>query len=998
MGAAMRAAAVLGVALIGLASAMSQPLPQKASGPGKPLSPAEAQKLFKLPAGLRIELVACEPQVESPVHMAFAPDGRLWVVEMRDYPNGPGPGEKPAGRIRILEDKDGDGFFETSRLFADNLLFANGLLHWKDGVIVTAAPNIAWLRDPNGTGQRTETKVLYAGFAEQNPQLRVSHPVLAPDGWVYVANGLRGGLVTRPDNPNFVPLKLSGMDFRFNLLHGTEEAISGMGQFGNTIDDWGNRFVCDNRHHLRHIVVENEYLRRNPALTAPSVLQDISVLADGPLSSGGKIYPLSKNWTTSSLHEGRFTAACGVFVYRGALLPDDFRGCAYTCDPTGNLVHQEVLKQKGATFEARPYKEGVEFLASPDDWFRPVSLASGPDGALYVVDMYRAVIEHPDFMPAELKKRPDLWQGKDKGRIWRIVPDNHVMTPIQRNLAKAATEELVALLEHPNDWQRSIAQRLLLERQDPAAVPLLRKLVRSKSPQARVLAGHILEQMVYLDDATLMQLLDDEHPRVRENAVLLAEERLHQSDLMLDRLLRMTKDTDPRVRFQLALSLGILDNDRVAPALVQLALAGADDPWTRLAVASALPPTEQVTTPGNGRVSRFLDALLRERDIDKIADESRIALVQEFGSLAGRESVGLGLVLTVQNTKNPRLQRAFFLGLADGMTRKGLRMHDYFTRTYPNPNNPILQWMHEFMDETSSLAGDAKAEVKDRLQAVRLTAHQSWSIASRTLAPLIIDDPNQEIRLAAVRALGNFSEPDVAKILLEPWRRYTPAVRREVTEVLFRSPDSILAFLGEIKEKRIKPGDIDAVRTRQLLGHKQPNIRVLADALLRANLPADRKEVLTKYRAALDTPGDAKRGAEIFKKNCATCHRVAGIGTDVGPDIADTRTKTLEMMLGDILNPNAAIDNNYVQYLVVTKSGRSVTGIIASETAASVTLKRAEGQSETILREEIDEMQSSGISLMPEGMEKNITVTEMSDLLAFLKNWRYLDGSVPFQK
>ena len=176
-------------------------LPQKGSGPGKPLSPQEAQKLFKLDDGLRIELVACEPQIESPVAMQFDPDGRLWVVEMRDYPNGPAQGEKPAGRIRILEDKDGDGFFETSTIWADNLLFANGLFLWKDGAIVTMAPKITHLRDSKGTGKADKEHILYTGFAEQNPQLRVSHPNIGPDGWIYCANGLRGGKVVRAPSP-----------------------------------------------------------------------------------------------------------------------------------------------------------------------------------------------------------------------------------------------------------------------------------------------------------------------------------------------------------------------------------------------------------------------------------------------------------------------------------------------------------------------------------------------------------------------------------------------------------------------------------------------------------------------------------------------------------------------------------------------------------------------------------------------------------------------------
>src|SRR6516164_3858861 len=308
--------------------------PPKVGGPGKPLSPQEAQKLFRLDDGLRIELVACEPQIQSPVAMAFDPQGRIWVVEMQDYPNGPAKGEKPRGRIRILEDKDGDGYYESATTWADNLLFANGLLLWKDGAIVTMAPHIVHLRDTKGEGKADTKDVLYEGFAAQNPQLRVSHPILGLDGWVYCANGLRGGKAIRsPLSPwgrgDAAPVDLSGMDFRFDPITGAFEAITGLGQYGNTFDEWGNRFVCDNRHHLRHIVMENRYLKRNPYLAAPSLVEDISLLEDGPLYSGGRVYPLSRNWTTSSLHEGRFTAACGVFIYGGALLGPKYHGAAF---------------------------------------------------------------------------------------------------------------------------------------------------------------------------------------------------------------------------------------------------------------------------------------------------------------------------------------------------------------------------------------------------------------------------------------------------------------------------------------------------------------------------------------------------------------------------------------------------------------------------------------------------------------------------------------------
>jgi putative membrane-bound dehydrogenase-like protein len=967
---------------------------QKASGPGKPLAPADALKQFKIAQGLRIELVAAEPLVQSPVAIAFDAEGRLWVVEMPDYPNGPPKGQPPEGRIRILEDKKGDGFYDHATTFADGLLFANGLLPWKDGVIVTAAPHIVSLQDPTGTGQATKKEVLFEGFAAENPQLRVSHPILGLDGWVYVANGLRGGKVIKIGERGAQPVSLSGMDFRFDPLGKEYEAVSGPGQFGNAFDDWGNRFICDNRHHLRHVVLDNRYVRRNPYLAPPALVEDISELGDGPLNSGGQVYPLSKNWTTSSLHEGRFTAACGVHIYRGDLLPKEFQGAAFTCEPTGNLVHMEVMTPQGATFHSKPPHKGEEFLATADDWFRPVSMASGPDGALYVVDMYRAVIEHPDFMPPELKNRPDLTLGKDKGRIWRIVPEGHKTKTVQPKLAKAAVKDLVAALASPNGWRRSTAARLLIERKDAAAVKALQDLFsKTKDAHARIQAAWILQRNGGLVDVQAM--VQDPNPRIREHGVLIAEK--NSSDSIRKSIRELVKDPDPRVRYQVALWLGDTDDKENAALLARIALAGADDKWTRLAAASS------AADCAGKIVEEFLGA---RKEFGRLPMVQRATLLQEFAALIGARQDAKEIEDTLLALANVDGPHAFVVhlpamtGLADGVTRRGTEMAVLWGKLPLKDEKgatALGQWLEKFETEARAFAANPKADALLRRDAVRYLAHEPLASVKDVLTRLIEDDPSQEIRIAAVRALAGHNERQVPPLLMKSWRAYTPAVRREVLEAMFRSPLRINNLLDEIEAKRVRPGDVDPFRARQLLGHGNALLRERAQLLLRDSLPADRKKVLENYQIALAMDGDPKRGRDVFKKNCATCHKVAGIGIDVGPDIADTRIKTESALLVDILNPNQAIDNNYVNYLVTTKSGKSLTGLLAAENASSVTLKRAEGQTDVVLRQDIEAIESTGVSLMPDGLEKAISVQEMADLLRFLKNWRYLDGSVPLR-
>lgn len=998
-----RAVCLLFVAVVAMASSAAsrcraQDKLQATTGPS---TPHEAGKHFRIPAGLRIELVAAEPQIESPIAMAFDEDGRLWVVEMSDYPSGPSKGQKPAGRIRILEDKDGDGFFETASTWADHLLFANGISLWQDGAIVTMAPKIVHFRDPGQTGKATQADALYVGFAEQNPQLRVSHPILGLDGWIYCANGLRGGKVARAavgdgKKENRV-VDLSGMDFRFDPVHlDSYEAITGPGQYGNTFDAWGNRFVCDNRHHLRHVVMENRYVKRNPYLAAPALVEDISVLEDGPLNSGGKVYPISKNWTTSSLHEGRFTAACSVFIYHGKLLDTSpqrppgicYNGAAFTCEPTGNLVHMELLSPKGATFSSKPFQKGVEFLATTDDWCRPVFLTHGPEGALYMVDMYRAVIEHPEWMPPELKNRPDLTLGKDKGRIWRIVPEGHKTKTSRPGLSKASIAELVKTLEHEEPWYRTTAQRLLLQKNDKAMIePLTKLLKETKSPHAKILAAWMLERQGKLGDDMLKNMMVFEHPRVREHAVRLIEPRLQKDRKWLDTLgdFHGTEGDgfDSRLNFQRALSSGGLDNELIAAELVKLDFNNKDR-WMRLAVQSALPKHAMQVMWWAARMGQVVEY------------DYSLVFRQQAALIASQKDPATYLQAFYLSSSR---QRRFsgWAGLAEGLERRGVSLISVVDELPEADRKSYAQAIDKVFSETTEHVRDAKLSLDDRLMDLRILTHAPWPTAKQVLMPLVTEEATVELRIAALRALAAQQDKEVPGLLMKLWPGAAPSLRREILEAMLRQPARVEVLLDEIESNRMKAGELDPLRTRQLMNHANVEIRKRAKKLLADNLPADRQKVLGDYQAAVTMKGDAKNGREVFKKNCATCHRVAGIGTDVGPDIADTRTKTLGALLNDIIVPNAAIDSNYVNYLVTTKSGKSLTGVIASETAASITLRRAEGQTDTVLRQDIDTIESTGVSLMPDGLEKSISVAEMADLLVFLKNWRYLDGAVPLK-
>jgi len=393
-----------------------------------PLSPADALKAFEAAPGLRVELVASEPLVASPCAIAFDSKGRLFVAENRGYPIGPKEGEKPAGVIAILEDTDGDGQMDKRTVFADGLTFPNGVLPWNGGLIVTCAPDVLFLKDNNGDGVADERRVLLTGFATTgSTQLRVNAPTIGPDGLIYLAAGLSGGTVTCPDHPERPALKMSS-DIRFHPKTLEVELVDGKSQYGMSFDNFGNRFICMNRVPVQHVVFDSKWLKRNPRLAFSETVQDCNERDAFNGINGGhdgvRLFPISSNITTADGHAGSFSAACGVKVWQGkSLLTPACANTILSCDPTGNLIHADRLTPKGATFAATPVFADRELLASRDDWFRPVYLAKGPEGALYIADMYRKVIEHPDYLPEEVRKHTDFLSGKNLGRIWRVLAE-----------------------------------------------------------------------------------------------------------------------------------------------------------------------------------------------------------------------------------------------------------------------------------------------------------------------------------------------------------------------------------------------------------------------------------------------------------------------------------------------------------------------------------------------------------------------------------------------
>ena len=641
----------------------------------EPLSPEKALESFHLREGFSIETFAAEPHVFDPVEMVFDEHGNAYVVEMPDYPFKPEPGQE-VGRIRLLVDSDGDGNIDKSVIFADKLSEATSILPWKGGLLVAAAPHILLLKDTNNDFRADVKEELFTGFFKDNSEAQITNLRFGVDNWIYASNFGMAGEVRFTRKPDAPPLSMMGADFRFRLDRGEFALASGAAQFGQTRDDWGHRFITQNTLHIRHVVIPWYYLHRHPYLSSTNAVLNISdhdlvmfQLTDPPYWRAERTRRRQKEFDEKKLDrteyaEDHFSGSSGGTIYAGDAFPNEFYGSVFTGEVMGNLVHRDVLTplDESPTFVASRdvAEKDREFLASTDPWFRPVNFTVGPDGNLYVVDMYRQHIETPLSIPEDLKADMDFLNGSKLGRIYRIRPENSTAQKGDYpNLRNMETQEYVNLLTHPNQWWRLQAQRLLLERQDTSVVPSLKKLFANhEDPRTRLHAFYALEGLNALDSKLVTQAMMDPHPGVREHGVILSE---HYPEC-LPQLLRMTEDSSVQVAFQACLSLGEFSGKQVMESFARAMAQYGQDPWFQTAVLSS----------ETGSSLDFLELLVTKRLFLQEANPEMVSFPDQFSYVVGArnkkgEVIRLLNLLSHPEIKESSWKVAALTGLANGL-------------------------------------------------------------------------------------------------------------------------------------------------------------------------------------------------------------------------------------------------------------------------------------------------------------------------------------------
>jgi putative membrane-bound dehydrogenase-like protein len=975
--------------------------------PPPPASPELRKALASLEVadGFRVELVAAEPLIADPVAMEIDEDGRMYVVEMHGYPLD----LSGSGKIKLLKDTNGDGYPDQSTVFADGLKLPTGILRHQRGVIVTDAPDVWYLEDTNGDDKADVKRKILTGFALSNPQHNLNTPLFGPDNYIYLAHQWaitptvckqfndEGGAVFFPDKPNGPRLGKNGDDrnVRFKPDSYELEAMSGESQFGHSFDAWGHHFLVENARHAYQEVLAARYLKRNPHLLVSEAVQDLPDHGEAC-----EVFPITENPNHQLLTDvGVTTSACGITWYGGGAFPKPYHGdLVFVAEPVHNLVHVDKLRPEGSSFVASRVQEKKEFLASKDAWFRPVNFYVGPDGALYVVDYYRQIIEHPEWMSDEVNRSGALYNGTNKGRIYRIVPKDGL--PMDwlgtLNLSKKSDEEWVKLLEHENAWWRRTAQRLLFERKTTAVEALRRVALESDLPEARVPALWLLDGLGHTTEAVLTANLKHGVPGVRQVALRIAEAQLKRFPNLEKTLVAMADDGDAGVRFQLLCSLGFAQSPAAEQARLALLSRDLGDKWVQLAAISASAGREMDlfrlavqrfgNQPSEAKATFFAYLAATVANADQPAQLTKLVSMTMAADTAGawwRAAALTGLQRLWQH-------RPPALPLADEPKLALLRL----TQTAPTalrraaldllgvtglPASPAVA---QAFDQASRLATDPAAGADRRADAVRLLALRNPVAHQPTFERLLATPQPLPVRQAALTSLDACAGS--GSFVLKNWNALPKEIQDRAVDVLLRSPQRAHQLLDAVAAKVVSPETIGWRRTVRLMNNDNEAVRAHARKVLAAD-GLTRESVLGSYRPALQRTGNATNGEKVFARVCASCHRLNGQGVAFGPDLASIRNRDAGAILEEIIVPNHSIADKYEYWHLTLTNGQTAEGIIAAKTGTTLTLRQLGGQERVIARADVKTLEASKTSAMPDGLEKSISVAEMADLLAYLK-------------
>lgn len=948
--------------------------------PGPALSPAEAIARMSVPPGFQVELVASEPDLVNPVAMTFDERGRVWVTESLEYPRrSAGPGRD---RVKILEDRDGDGRMETVKVFAEGLNIPSGIAVGHGGVWVANSPDILFLQDTDGDDRADVSEVVVTGFGRDDTHELPNSLTWGPDGWLYGLNGVFNRSVVEQNGKTF--------DFTcalFRIHPRTREfqlfAEGTSNPWGVAWNENGSAFlsacVID---HLWHLVERGYYHRQG-----------------GP-------YP-EFTWKLGSIVDYRHQKAayCGIHYFDSDAYPEEYRGRLYMGNIHGGCINVDSLERNGSTYVGR---KQADFLTANDAWFMPVVQKTGPDGSLYVLDWYDRYHCYQDA------NRDPEGIDRGKGRLYRVRYEG---TPRAEpfDLASESDEQLIARLAAPNVYFRDLAQRVLAERASDEANALLEAVVldaqaprnqRMHALWARLGAGPLSETFH-------LALFDQVDPTLRAFAVRAAGNAGTEAPRAVkQRAAGAVSDDSPDVVVQAVVAAVKVHADDPATAcrLLAEALATAgDDPVIPHIVWQCAYPMlgesngrdaflaglhainwEQAET-ASGMLPHLVDRLLR-LDSGRIAAVAALVDALEASDAAPTAVVQRALDALLQRVRGGELAASDLQSLRDAIggaaARARTRADHPLRATY---SLLATAWGDQAATtDVQQLLADAKASAETRLAAADVLLASDASGAMDDFVLGVAANPEagpEELRGDLLATLGKSTSPVLAERLLTFYASLDSLQPRAI-ELLAGRAAWARRLLEAVGRGDVAPGDVNQNQVRRMLATRDAEVARLVAAVwgtIREERDPQREQLIDRMKLFFRThPGDAVQGQAVFTRVCGQCHKIYGVGEEVGPDLTGNGRNSFEQLVSNVFDPSLVIGAAYQARTAVTTDGRVVTGLLAEDSPARVVLKTQGGKVESIPRRELEELVASELSLMPENLESQTTQQEMADLFAFL--------------
>ncbi len=1018
---------------------------------GGPTAPEQAAKKLEPHPEFNISLAAAEPLIEKAISLDWDPQGRLWVAETPEYPNGRTVNkndapianwsshdvdpavpsvqkvDRPArDRISWLEDTDGDGRADKKHVFADGLELVTSMVFYKDGVIVAQAPDILWLRDKDGDGKcnmKDERVVLYSGFGTFDTHAVINNFRWGMDGWIYGAVGYSAGSPISGDGKTQFGRITAGV-IRFKPDGSALEQVA-----SGSCNTWGFDLAPDGElfyttatcgEHFLHIVMPEKILAKGNigGVRASAVIPDHQEVK--PLVKHTRAAYVQIDWV------GKFTAAAGSCIYNGGAWPDKFNGSHFVTEPTVSLVHNEFLKPNGVTFIAskEPGREETEFLPGSDLWFRPIHTRVGPDGALYVVDFYNQAAIHNDTRGPKhgannAAVRPD--RDHHLGRIWRV---QHKQAKPLPKASYGSNADLITDLESPNGWARMTAHRLLVEQGDASAVPALKKLAgdSSKSDYARLHALWCSYLISHQHDAALYGAIAAENRPVLQKAVmqvirnypLSADEAKQAGKLQADMAAQLQAE-NARVRLETLMAISSAeDTAPFNPALWKL-YAALDDNWTESALVSifsrdpegSILAAADIPNPGNAsKTVRELATRIAARQDGNAAAHLLVRLAQKPASANPLKQIVLD---SLNRTLKQDAAADWNSDLANAF--RALLKTDESVATASLPL--IARWdkKSELTPELQPavkplLAKLAKKETGDNDRAAIASGLLGVRQLNGDIVPALIGlltaDESLVLKRRIAEALGSVSDDSIGQKLVDAYPQLTFELRDPVFAQIIKRPDWAQLLVGAMDQKKVLLTQLGPALLHRLRTHPDSAVALHASQVIDAIRGPELQEkdaIIKQFVATVSQKGDVEKGHQIFTQNCSTCHRFKGEGRDLAPDLTGMGAHGPDDLLVHIVDPNRVVEPNFLTFSIETKDDLSYDGIITRENRNTVLLRNATGDYE-IRQDNIKSRRSTGLSLMPNGFEA-LGKEGLRDLITFLSSsdearFRVLDLSAGF--